>query len=289
MNVQVQEFTSREEWLKERSTFIGGSEITSLLGLNDYQSPYDLWLLKTGREQPQADNKHTISGRFLEDGIAKMFEYETDHVIIKASDGDFVYRHPKYPFIAGSPDRRIRWNGSMKESDKAVLEVKTTMKIIDVDDIPIAWRVQPNFYCGLLGYKRFIIVWFEFFTKELKWQEYEFNQELYDICINETVDFWNNHILLDKEPEITTPSDVAKKFPQAEPCKEIIASDEVEQLYSQAIDVSRKKSAITKQYAEITDKIKVIMKDAERLVSHSGFTLFTFSGDKRRTLRIKEI
>ena len=286
----VENYATREEWLQERKTFIGGSEITSVLGMNEYQSRYDLWLLKTGREQPPSDNKHTLSGRFLEDGIAKMFEYETDHVIIKSSYGDFLYRHPKYNFIGGSPDRRIRWNGSMLEQDKAIMEVKTTMKKIDIEDIPIAWLIQPNIYCGLLGYSRFIIVWFEFFTKELKYQEYDFNPELYNICVDEAVDFWNNHIIIDKAPELTTASDIAKKFPSHEVDKEIIASKEVLELYSKAINLYRKKSKIEKDYKEITNKVKVIMRDAERLVTDDRITLFTFrSGNKSRSLRIKEV
>jgi len=174
-------YTSRDEWLKGRSSYIGGSELATIMGLNKYQSPYQLWLLKTGREQPMSDNKQTLSGRFLEDGIARYWEHETGNKIIEASANDNVYIHNLYDFLRGTPDRRFFWGEDRSLNNRAVLEVKTTMKIIDHNDIPMGWFIQPNYYTGLIGYNKFVIVWFEFMTKELKWQEYDFDQELFDI------------------------------------------------------------------------------------------------------------
>lgn len=41
-----------EQWHLRRRLGIGGSEIGTILGLNKYQTPFDLWLLKTGRKAP---------------------------------------------------------------------------------------------------------------------------------------------------------------------------------------------------------------------------------------------
>ncbi len=280
---------NRKQWLNSRKSFIGGSEITALLGLDPYKSRYDLFLDKTGRSEHFADNKHTLAGKFLEDGICKYWEYETGHKIIKSSDNDIIYKHPVHR-IGGTPDRRYFINGSTKLSDRAILEAKTTMKIIDYEDVPMAFFIQPNTYCGLLGYSKFTLVWFELFTKELKYVDYDFDEELFKMCCEEADSFWNNYIIPDKAPPIETASDVLKVFPNSKEDKSIIASDEVMDLYSKAIDKHREKSKAQKEYNVFADQVKVILKDAEYLLSPNLETLFTFkNGSRNRTLRIKEI
>ena len=34
---------SRDEWLKERTKGIGGSDVATILGLNPYKTPLQLW------------------------------------------------------------------------------------------------------------------------------------------------------------------------------------------------------------------------------------------------------
>ncbi|HFC9341278.1 TPA: YqaJ viral recombinase family protein, partial [Enterococcus hirae] len=40
---------SHQEWLEDRKKGIGGSDVATVLGLNKYKSPYQLWLEKTGQ------------------------------------------------------------------------------------------------------------------------------------------------------------------------------------------------------------------------------------------------
>lgn len=43
---------NKEEWLKWRSTGLGGSDVATICGLNKYKSPLQLWLEKTGQVEP---------------------------------------------------------------------------------------------------------------------------------------------------------------------------------------------------------------------------------------------
>ena len=46
--------TDRESaWRKFRALGVGGSDMSTILGLNPYSTPYELWLEKTGRQQPE--------------------------------------------------------------------------------------------------------------------------------------------------------------------------------------------------------------------------------------------
>ena len=40
---------SRDEWLIMRKQGIGSSDAATAVGLNPYQSPLELWMIKTGR------------------------------------------------------------------------------------------------------------------------------------------------------------------------------------------------------------------------------------------------
>jgi predicted phage-related endonuclease len=42
---------SRDEWLTVRKKGIGGSDAAAAIGLNPYQSPLELWMIKTGRDE----------------------------------------------------------------------------------------------------------------------------------------------------------------------------------------------------------------------------------------------
>lgn len=40
-------------WHAFRALGVGGSDMSTILGLNPYSTPYDLWLEKTNRQQPE--------------------------------------------------------------------------------------------------------------------------------------------------------------------------------------------------------------------------------------------
>ena len=46
-------------WHAFRALGVGGSDMSTILGLNPYSTPYDLWLEKTNRQQPE-----DISGKW---------------------------------------------------------------------------------------------------------------------------------------------------------------------------------------------------------------------------------
>ncbi|MFR7431835.1 MAG: YqaJ viral recombinase family protein [Bifidobacterium bifidum] len=48
-----------QAWLSFRTEGVGGSDMSTILGFNTYKTPYELWLEKTGRQEPE-----DISGRW---------------------------------------------------------------------------------------------------------------------------------------------------------------------------------------------------------------------------------
>lgn len=63
----------REVWLTERRKGIGGSDASTIAGVNPYSSRYELWLDKTGRLPERAQTDAMRMGRLLEPVLRQIF------------------------------------------------------------------------------------------------------------------------------------------------------------------------------------------------------------------------
>ena len=72
-----------EQFHQLRSKGIGASEISAILGIDPYMTPFKLWQKKTGRLDRDPDNMFTRAGHKLENAVAEYFEEESgNHVIL---------------------------------------------------------------------------------------------------------------------------------------------------------------------------------------------------------------
>lgn len=64
-----------EAWLTQRDHGVGGSDLSTILGLNKYATPYTLWLEKTGREQHMdiSGKWAVVKGNALETALRARF------------------------------------------------------------------------------------------------------------------------------------------------------------------------------------------------------------------------
>lgn len=132
----------RAEWLKVRESGIGSSEVATIIGLNPWETPYQLWRRKIGLDAPIQENFAMKAGHYLEDAVAQFWHDETGRDIIKRSAIDWIIRDNERPFLQVSPDRTFWLGESRSPNDKGILECKTTQMSIDADDIPKHWFVR---------------------------------------------------------------------------------------------------------------------------------------------------
>lgn len=201
-----------KDFNKDRTGFIGGSEISAVMGLNRWQTPLSVWALKTKQiEDPFEMNEAVEMGVDLEEFVAKKFE-ERSGKKVRVDNREFV--HPDYPFLKAHIDRRIVGG--------QLLECKTCSAYKanewNDDDIPDEYRLQVNFYLGMLnmdsGWIAVLIGGQKFVYKELK-----FSKELYDKQVEVAVDFWNNYVLTETPPmAIANDKDtLVELFPESRP------------------------------------------------------------------------
>ena len=145
---------TKDEWLKERSKSIGGSEIGAILGMNPWQSAYALWCERTGKTAPFEGNLATEVGTALEEFVADKFATVSGlgHNVMRTH---FIYRNDEYPHLHASPDRLIYASRSTNATLLAGLECKTTSafntrKFRGVD-FPMQYYAQCVAYMAVLN------------------------------------------------------------------------------------------------------------------------------------------
>ena len=123
----------REAWLHRRKSSIGGSDASSIIGLNAYSSPYSVWAAKTSRLPGKEDNEAMRLGRDLEDYVASRFREETGKRVRR--EKAMLY-NPAYPFAHADIDRWII-------GENAGLECKTT-SIMNLKSLRMASSHPPT-------------------------------------------------------------------------------------------------------------------------------------------------
>lgn len=132
---------TREAWLKQRKKGLGGSDAGTVLGVDQYKSPYTLWAEKSGLLEPEdVQSEAAWLGTKLEDIVAKRFTEETGKEVHRLG---YSYKSADKPWMLANIDRKV--NG-----ENAALECKTANLFTESDykkDI-----IPPKYYAQCLHY-----------------------------------------------------------------------------------------------------------------------------------------
>lgn len=131
---------SQDIWLRYRLSGLGGSDVSTVLGLNPYRSAAALFYEKLNMDINTLENLSMFLGKESEDFIAMLWQYwpkdqdgRTDHVtemianyrkqkvIRKCQRVNAYCRNPKYPWLFVSLDRKINKYDNRGEG---ILELK---------------------------------------------------------------------------------------------------------------------------------------------------------------------
>jgi putative phage-type endonuclease len=272
---------SREEWLEVRKGGIGSSEVATIVGLNPWETPYQLWRRKTGLDAPKAENAAMRNGHHLEDAVSRMWsDANPAREVIKRSAIDWIIRDNDRPYLQVSPDRTFWLGESRSPEAKGILEIKTTRMKVDPEDLPKYWFCQVQYQLGVAGYQQGSLAWlsagmgFDFGFKDL-----QFVPDFYDWLVEEIERFWTDNIKGGKEPEAVSVQDVMLKYNRHTDGKTIECSDEVFEAYKQLKDVRKELDAIEERKSSLEETIKMAFLDAEAL-SYGGETIATWKAPK---------
>lgn len=140
------------EWHEIRARGIGGSEIGTICGLSQYESPYALWAKKSGKlEDNFGDSEAMYWGRAQEFLIVKRFAEEHPDFEIFYNCG--TWSHTERSWQIANPDAiYLDANGQ-----PCVLEIKTAQYEDQWDKktntVPPSYRAQVLWYLSTFGFK----------------------------------------------------------------------------------------------------------------------------------------
>lgn len=274
-------FNSREEWLEARKDGIGASEVATIVGLNPWETPYQLWRRKIGIDPAKPMNAAMNTGHILEDGVAQFWAQATGREIIAASKDDFMFIDKDRPYLRVSPDRTFWIEGATRNDDnKGILECKTTRMKVDPDNLPKYWFCQVQMNLGVAGYSQGSLAWlsagqgFDFGYMDLK-----FVPDFYGWLTESVSRFWIDNIIGGQEPSAVNVSDVILKYSRHTGGKIIECSDEVFTAYQDLKEVKKELDALKERKETLEATLKMAFGDAEAL-SYGGDTIATWKAPK---------
>lgn len=273
-------YADRAEWLQSRTKGIGASEVSVIMGVNPFETPYQLWRRKKGLDAPKEETEAMLRGHILEEGVAQYFHEKSGYEIIKSSADDFMYVDTEKPFLRASPDRLFWLGGKKSNKNKGILECKTTLMSVDAENIPRHWYCQVQYNLGVSGFKRGALAWLSAGHFEFGYIEIEFDAEFYAYMVERVAEFWERYIIGDEEPAAETAADVLIKYPTHAEGEEITATVEVMQHWTELHAVKEEIAELEKRKAAAEDGIKIAMGECERIVDASGGVLATWKAPK---------
>ena len=194
---------TREEWLKVRKLGLGGSDMSAVLGVNQWRSPLDVWLDKTSDTVTEQESEPMYWGTILEDIVAQEFSKRTGY---KVRNNNFTLRSEQYPYLLANIDREI-------VGLDAGLECKTANAFKaeewQGDNVPDAYYIQCQHYMAVTGKASWWIACLvggnTFYYKEIKR-----NDEVIRAIIDTGREFW--HLVETKTMPAPDDSEALKKI-----------------------------------------------------------------------------
>lgn len=250
----------RDKWLQVRKEGLGGSDVAAIIGVNSYRSAYNLWAIKTGREQEDdlTDNEFVYWGTKNEPNIADHFEEVTGKKVRRCG----TLQDEKVPFFHANIDRWVI-------GENAGLEIKTAgltkSKEWQDDDLPDDYYCQCQWYMGITDAEKWYIACLIGGNK-MVWKEIPRNDEFIATLRERALDFWNNNILGDVMPDVdgseSTSDSIKKQYPNSNG-GEIALPSAMQSLLDEYDQIKATAKALELRQAAIENQIKALMGENE--------------------------
>ena len=207
---------SRDDWLKARLKYIGGSEASAIVGMNPYMSSYDLWLLKTRQRKPEEldDNPFIIYGQKAEEYLRQLFildypEYKMEYY------PNTIFVNDRYPYAHASLDGLL----TDRKGRTGIWECKTSMIQNPIQKMKWEGKIPENYYCQICWYMAVLEADFAELKAQLKYEKngnillitkhyhIERGEVASDIeyLMSEARTFWNEYVIPKKAPPVVLP------------------------------------------------------------------------------------
>lgn len=270
---------SKQEWLRERKNYLGGTDLAAICGLNPYRTALDVYLNKTSDDITEETSPAMRWGNLLEDAVAKAYSEDTGYTI--AIEPNTLY-HPEYKFLGANIDR---WVGNKEY----VLECKTAgftrgkeWGDLGTDQIPESYLVQVAYYAAICDVPKVDIAVL-IGGQDFRIYTYTRNKPLEDKIMKIGINFWHNHIEKRIPPKCVNTRDTFNLFPQSNN-KEILAQNDIIAKLEELKIAKMSEEQIQKTIEKLKVEIQEFMKDYDILIDNNGNVIATWKNTAPRSL-----
>jgi len=256
---------NREEWLRGRKHYLGGSDIASILGLNQYRSALDVFLDKTSTSIKDESSNFTKWGTILEDVIAN--EYAATLALEIEPEESPIF-HFEYSFLAANIDRWV-------DNRKYILECKTTSAFKanewgeeGTDQIPESYLCQVAWYSAICNVAKVDIAVL-IGGNDFRIYTYNKNKEFEDKLIKIGCDFWQNNVQKNVPPKCSNIHDISNLYPKSNGVGKKV-NRKIENKLQQLKLVKEESKMLEDKVNKLKLEIQEYMQDYDVLVNDSG-------------------
>ena len=269
---------NKQEWLRERKKYLGGSDLGAICGLSTYRTALDVYLDKTSDDIREETNAAMRWGNLLEDVVAKEYAEVTGQTI--EIEPNTIY-HPSMKFLAANIDR---WVGDKEY----VLECKTAgfnkgkeWGDLGTDQIPESYLVQVAFYAAICDVPKVDIAVL-IGGQDFRIYTYNRNKELEDKLIKIACNFWHNHIEKRIPPKCVNTEDTFHLFPESHHHK-IVAESNILEKWEELKIAREEEVRIQSTIEKIKVEIQEFMRDYDVLIDNNGNVIATWKNTAPRS------
>lgn len=275
--VDFSKLSEEELWHFSRRLGIGASEVASVLGLNPYKTPIEVWEEKTGRRAPAdlSGNLKVRVGIKTEAVVAEL--YAEDH-------GVRLRRHKGQPmkgapWVRCSPDRLI-------VGQKKGVEIKTGTLTPQwgesgSDEVPVSYLLQVQQCMAVYGYTEWDLA-AELFGPggvDLRYYPLAYSIDVAAPMLEQVTRWWFDHVIEDRRPDPTSAAEVAYAYPR-DNGEQVLADPEVIDQVSRAAELTGQIKTLDSELSDLKTEIQRFMGEASVLVDQFGAPLCTWKKAK---------
>ncbi len=278
--------TDHDGWLAERMKGLGSSDAGTVMGVSPFSTPLKLWRLKLGMDPPVAESEAMRNGHYLEPAVAEFFAGATHSVIDRSTEGDWIAVSDEKPWLRVSPDR-LFWPEGAKQTpeNRLLLEIKSTSKFVDPENLPLYWYCQVQYQMGVLGIHMAVIAWISSSPRlNMDYAWVPFNPTFYKKLEEKLDHFWNENILKRIQPEPYNGDDIKILFPTSADGKNATATEADIENCRRYKELEKEIDSLNEELSQLGTEIKKSIGDAEFLMTTDPET-----GSKTTLAKFKSI
>lgn len=259
---------NRAQWLEDRRTGIGGSDVGPILGLSPYRTPLEVFRDKRGEIEDRPETAPMRWGNLLEPVVRQEYSNVTGRDVLMP---DGILRHDRHHFMLANLDGFT--------TDGRIYEGKTARTAQGwgepgTDEIPQGYLFQVQHYMLVTGYQLADVAVL-IGGSDFRVYTVEADRELHEMLVDAEAEFWRR-VTDNDPPEPVSYADAIARWGRTTNASSVIASREV----VAAVEELRRLTGAEKLLGEqIEEQKAIVMKalgESETLIDDGGNTLCTW-------------